>query len=264
MVIVDTNQADRIPPPARFAQNHLCVPELVLAEVGVRPSEARARTFKRWRQYNVRLGLQPSQVMEELAGLSAEQIRRYRPFADPLSTEAGQFARALRGKLDDGLFRPWAEAVRRSGLAFGAAMQPRAITARGKLKQVKAGKAADMDEAVGLMAGASSYIGELMISSVRNGGARSSAVSDDDELYAAILANPHLRNFARGLLYYSVAISRAWDEQKANLDPIGNRNDFTDLSLPLYVRDNRDIVWTEDAFARRVLASTDSGVRLRP
>jgi hypothetical protein len=254
MLILDTNQAEQLPKPQRNRQRELCLGELIVAEILLRSEAARNRTFKRLRGYRVRLGVQPAQLLDDLAQLSASEIISYRPFlaaSEPLT-------RALLKRIRRGPVTPrflmWAQAVKRNNLQFGDMLVESAKRVRDAFRTAKVGKASTMQDVMPLAEGVDSFIGELVITGVRNGGQRTLKESDE-RFYASVMANPYLRHFYLGLLHYLIAVSKAWEDQRLHLDPLPKRDDWTDLALLLYVRDARDLIITADAQVRtRVLA----------
>jgi hypothetical protein len=95
--------------------------------------------------------------------------------------------------------------------------------------------------------GVDSFLSSVVLDSISDNGRRPVAVTNPDELYAAVMQNPYLSRFFKTLLYYTISFSRAWDDehQAHNFDPEEKRDDWTDMTVTLYAGPG-DLIVTED------------------
>jgi len=101
---------------------------------------------------------------------------------------------------------------------------------------------------------------EMVVNWVRNGGKRRCLIADQDDLYNAVMGSQHLGNFFKTILYYLISSSRAWQDQGHNFDPSDQRDDWTDITLPLYAA-RGDLILTDDKKLRNAVAMIEpSGV----
>jgi trehalose/maltose hydrolase-like predicted phosphorylase len=100
--------------------------------------------------------------------------------------------------------------------------------------------------------------------SVSENGQRPVAVANPDELYAAVMQNPYLSRFFKTMLYYTISFSRAWDDthQEHNFDPEEKRDDWTDITVPLYASSG-DLIVTADKKLRGAVAMIDFNSEVR-
>jgi hypothetical protein len=261
MLIVDTNQVGRMPRLRRNMQRQVCLSEFVLAEILLRGEEARRRTLRRLRDFSLRIGVQPGQVLDEVAGLDEVGIQRYRP----LWPAQNQLTRTLLGKIRRNRISPamlrWAQTVKAANLAFGARLIVPTTQVRNQLRNIGVERVETFADVLPLANGTQSFIGSLVLNTTKNGGARQLALADD-RFYEAIMGNPHLRNFFLGLLHYIVSASRAWTTQNWNLDPVAHRDDYSDLGTLLYVGDVTDRVVSEDRQLERRVIAVVPGIRV--
>jgi hypothetical protein len=116
----------------------------------------------------------------------------------------------------------------------------------------------DMAEA---LSGLSSFR-EMVLDWAQDGGNRQFLVSDRDDLYNAVMQNQYLGNFFKTVLYFLISFSRAWQDQTHNFDPSDQRDDWTDITLPLYAA-RGDFILTADKKLRNAVAMIDPSGMLR-
>ncbi len=75
------------------------------------------------------------------------------------------------------------------------------------------------------------------------------------------MRNQHLRRFFSVFFYYSLAMFHLWENQTSNVDPSEDRDDWTDLSLPLYAKDG-DIIVSEDRLLRKAIKTVEPDGRI--
>jgi len=112
--------------------------------------------------------------------------------------------------------------------------------------------------------GASSFLGSVAIDSISENGQRSVIVDDPGELYVTVMQNPYLSRFFKTILYYIISFSRAWDHtcRAHNFDPEEKRDDWTDITVPLYVSSG-DLIVTTDKKLRGAVARVDFNGEVR-
>lgn len=107
--------------------------------------------------------------------------------------------------------------------------------------------------------GPDSFLASLVISTLTNRRARPTLEKDPVVLYRFVMKNPFLRHFFHAILYYIVSVTRLWKD--ARLHRAHHKNDWTDLTMALYVGD-RDVLVTDDELLRAVFKTIDPAVRV--
>ena len=252
--VLDTNQALRLPRTGVREGCGLTLAPYVIAEILLRPDPG--PTVRRIRAYEVRLGLQVHEVFDKLAPLYEDDIPHLQPFVQTGSLIApDSFYAGLYPELS-----PWLETVRNKAAvakeaarAFCGSMLPRSVNARKLFTSLGgAPKFRNLDEAV-------RYIDvwpECVADIVSSASKRRLAVSDPRRLYSAVMSNQFLARFFKSILCFQLSWFRLWDDQSLNFDPSSQRDDFTDLTLPLYAG-NGDVILTEDKKVQRLLGVVD-------
>ena len=260
-LVIDTNQADRLPAilPARFVG--LTLSPFLLAEVLLRSRCPRIETLGLLSQHDITIGIQPAEMLDIVASLRADAIPELTPFPAP-NSELDHLSRRL---LNEAGYRPaanWAKRVKASHLKLCGGFVALSARARKEIKRERIKRLGSFPDALEQLAqGPDSFLGSLVNTSVRHKGRRSVAVQDADALYAAVMTNPCLRRYFHSLLYYVVSISRLWRDQRLNRDPASTRDDWADLALSQYVGDG-DIIVSKDGLVRQAFAAIDPSIRV--
>jgi hypothetical protein len=78
------------------------------------------------------------------------------------------------------------------------------------------------------------------------------------------MQNPFLSRFFKTMLYYLISFSRAWDHahREHNFDPEEERDDWTDITIPLYANSG-DLIVTADKKLRGAIAMVDPNGEVR-
>ncbi len=256
-IVVDTNQAYKLPggpnaTKARLSVEGITLAPYVLGEILLRtkpqPTLTALRNFA-----DIRLGLEVGHVMEKVAGLTETEIVSFEPFSLPSSPEYNLFMQVLTNPSPQIVGR--AKQIKNNNRAFCGKMYNLSERFRTKVQnlRLKAPKYCDMNQAlVNHGAEAQSFLGSLVVSSISNGSQRSVTVKDPELLYQAVMRNHHLARFFKTILYYTLSFARVWRPQIHNFDPNTNRDDWTDITLPLYASDG-DIILTADAKLRNAI-----------
>ena len=64
------------------------------------------------------------------------------------------------------------------------------------------------------------------------------------------------------ILYYVISYSRAWADQAHNFDPSSTRDDWTDITLPLYAADGNIILTADNKLRTAIRMIEPSGAVL--
>ena len=260
-LVIDTNQANRLPAslPARFVG--LTLSPFLLAEVLLRSRCPRIETLGLLSQHDISIGIQPAEMLDLVAPLEADAIAKVTPFPLP-NSELDQLSRRLLNEPD---YRPaaeWAKRVKASHVKLCGGFVALSTRARKEIKRQRIKRLANFPGALEQLAqGRDSFLGSLVNTSVRHKGRRSVAVQDADALYAAVMTNPYLRRYFHSLLYYVVSISRLWRDQRLNRDPASTRDDWADLALSHHVGDG-DMIVSNDGLVRQAFAAIDPSIRV--
>jgi hypothetical protein len=98
----------------------------------------------------------------------------------------------------------------------------------------------------------------MVMKTLTNGGKRP-VIENPALVYRSVMKNPFLRHFYHAILYYIVSVTRVWRD--ARLHRLHHRNDWTDLTMALYVG-HRDVLVTEDELLEAVFKTIDPAVRV--
>jgi hypothetical protein len=207
---------------------------LILAEILLHSAGGRARTFNALRRYTLRLGVQPGEVLDDIAPLSEDGIRQYRPFRT-METEFGRnVVRVLRNNQPTPGMLTWAQTAKDNNRNFMRWLNGAATHARNRIRDEAIGKVDTFADVSVTARNLDSFVGSTVVSTTRNGGKRTLQVDDDATFLNAVMDNPYLSHYFLGILHYVTSISRLWRSQQMNVDPIERRDDWTDLTLLLY------------------------------
>jgi hypothetical protein len=175
------------------------------------------------RSFDLLIGLEPSDVLTEIAGLDEKGIAGFLPYDKSLQPPV------TVGQQDVSTART----VKIRNRAFGDKMLNCAKLFRKRLRdQGLKHKFASLSEALNLF-----FLQSLVFDSVSNKNSRNPLVSDEKSLYVAVMNNRFLSRYFKMIPYYVISYSRAWADQAHNVDPSGTRDDWTDITLPLYAAD---------------------------
>ncbi|MFB3918169.1 MAG: hypothetical protein ACE14M_15680 [Terriglobales bacterium] len=218
--------------------------EFVLAEIVLNPQAS--AIFSTLNQFPLRWGMSVADTLERVAALGATEIVSFTPFMpDGKCTLKNVLA---GGPCADHIRE--AQRIKDKNRAFGGAMFDKAKVFRQRItSQAAKRKFATIEEAITCLPSFQSMVADW----ISNGSTRQVQVSDPQKLYeVAIGNNQHLRRLFLSILYHLLAWSRAWSNQKWNFDPSSTRDDWADMTLPLYAEDG-DVILTADNKLRTAL-----------
>lgn len=256
-LVVDNNQVGKLlatPAPSMLTEpaTGVTLAPFVLAEILWRGNPA--LSLARLQNLPIRIGLQPAAAIGAVAALSEDIIPGFEPFPDGADPEYADMQGALTRPLPHHV--DWAQRVKQNNLTFCSSLISPAVGFRSKIRSKGLGdmKFRDMEHALADHGqGKDSFLGDMVVNSISRSARMKIAISNPDGLYAAVMGNPYLGRFFRMVLCYVLSISRVWENQAWNFDPSTTRDDWTDVTLPLYAADG-DILVTEDAKLRTALA----------
>lgn len=259
-LVVDANQAGRVPAtlPAGFAG--LTLSPFLVAEILLRGPGPRTQTFAVLAAHDLTIGMQPRELLDNIALLQAADIVRATPFPTP-NSEVHALSRRLLNRSDYPQAVLWAKKVKASHHKLCRNFASMAARARKSIKEQRIRKLNDFTEVKQVLAqGSESFLGSLVNTTVRKGRPRV-VIQNRQALYDAVMMNAYLHRYFHALLYYVVSVSRLWRDQRLNRDPKATRDDWSDLALSLYTGDG-DVIVSKDALVRQAFAAIDPTVRV--
>ncbi len=249
-IIVDTNQISYLPAQINSAKLDGCfegitIPAHVFAEILLRKNPV--PSLERLRNFNIRFGMESGEVMNALGALSEAEIKDFTPFPGP----GTEFARkyddlfcALNGPSSRHI--AWANKVKSWNREFTKKYLPLPAAFRKKARDAGISKIKSFDEALSKAGvGPTSFLGSIIMRHILRGRQGGIDISTQGRLYDAAMQNQHLARFLKAILCYLLSISRYWENQKLNYDPNIKRDDWPDVTIPLYASDG-DVILTGD------------------
>ncbi len=256
-IILDTNQVgifcDQLCKEPQLLSIDLTLPPNVLAELILWRNQA---SLNHLYALKPRVGLHLGDVMSALSSGNEDEIRAFRPFPSPTTVNSeiyNELINALKGPSH--LQRQWATDWKAKNKNFGGLMKKKALDFRKQIRdKTSAGiirgthKFATIEAAFySFGKGAHSFVGSIVNDAVSKGGKRQVAITDPDKLYEAVMANPFVGGLFKIILFYILSYSRMWghNHRHLNFDPAADRDDWTDMTVPLYAAPG-DTILTQD------------------
>lgn len=241
--VIDTNQASLLPSKRALA---VSLSPYVLSEILLRGDPS--PTLELLRTFDIRLGLETSDVMVQLAQLSPQEIMTFEPFPVPAQSFRQDYE-AIRKAID----APRPAHIHRAryikdrhlrhckSLVESARIFRRHLRERGMANH----KFSTFEQALSELASTpDSFLRSVIIGSITHDGRRTTK-AQPAELVDGCISNQYVGGLFRAQLAYHICISRLWKEESLNFDPSPTRDDMTDITLPLYAADG-DIIVTGD------------------
>ena len=253
-IVLDTNQVgifcDRVQKESWLLSLDVTLPPNVLAELILwRKQTSRNQLYA----LRPRVGLHLGDVMSAIASANEDEIRTFRPFPSPTTANSeiyDELVNALKGPSP--LQHQWATDWKAKNKDFCGLMKKKALDFRKLIRDKKSAgiirgtyKFASIEDAFGK--GSQSFVGSIVNASVSEGGKRQVAITDPEKLYDAVIANPFVGGLFKTILFYILSYSRMWDHNhhNHNFDPTSDRDDWTDMTVPLYAAPG-DTILTQD------------------
>ncbi len=249
-VVVDTNQASLLPSEQREGLKVSLSP-YVLAEILLRKNPE--PTLRQLRPLDIRLGLEISDVLVQLARLSPRQIMGFEPFYVRGERHRQNYEGILHAL--DGPRPPHlslAQYIKKNHREYCGSLVERSQRFRQHLRDKGENpKLLSFEEVFSEQSSTpDSFLGSVIVGSITRAGGRP-AQAPAAELLEAVLANQYVGRFFRMQLAYHLSISRVWADQALNFDPFPN--DWTDIILLLYAGDG-DVIVTADTKLSKLIA----------
>ena len=256
-IILDTNQVgilcDRLGKEPQLLSLEVILPPNVLVELILWGKQTSLNYLYTLRP---RVGLHLGDVMSALSSGNEDEIGAFRPFPLPTTVNSELYDELLNAlNSPSRLQRQWATDWKVKKNDFGGLMKKCALDFRKHIRDKtsagiiqgthKFGSIDDAFDAVGK--GAHSFVGSIVNSFVSEGGKHQVVITDPDKLYDAVMANPFVGGLFKIILFYILSYSRMWDHNHRNLnfDPTTDRDDWTDMTVPLYAAAG-DTILTQD------------------
>lgn len=266
-LVLDTNQAARFV-HVQSSNAHFCptvlIPPLVWAEILLAPSCHHQDRINAIKSYHLVFGMDLPCICDRLCNLDEQAIRQFDPVF-PVHTSAHEglrqsFCSPRLEQLDRARELREDNADDAQNLADRLAQyrndnhirksKGKDLDCEGRFTKIE-----DADER--FVSGETAPTRTTFLNKITNSGARSINTTSEDSFYRAILENCQLRRFLRMSVTFSLSYANHWADQELNrMDPARNRNDFTDMTLPLYARQD-DVIITDDRFFRRAFRHID-------
>jgi hypothetical protein len=265
-LVLDSNQAgilcDRLGKEPQLLSLDVILPPHVLAELILWGKQTCLNHLYALRP---RVGLDPAHIMPKLASCNEDQIRTFRPFPSPKTVNSKLYHQLVNGlKGPSQRHHQWATTLKKTNKEFCGGMKERALDFRKYIRDATSAgnlqgayKFASMDDAFDAFGiGPDSFIGSMVIDSLSEGGKRQVAINDPDKVYGAVMENPFVGGLFKIVLFYILSYSRMWDHnhQNLNFDPTADRDDWTDITIPLYAA-SEDTILTQDKKLYDAIAS---------
>ncbi|MCA9120559.1 MAG: hypothetical protein H6822_13980 [Planctomycetaceae bacterium] len=264
-LVLDTNQVSKlVHAPSVGGRPNVVIPPLVWAEILLAPACHHKERIRAIVECNVVFGMDVPDVYQRLCGLTEEEIRQFDPVFATDSDEHHRLVASFSAPRD-------ALLARARELKQGAAEGAKHLSDRlahyrredhiAKSKREERNyerKFTDIDDAdERFVSGDSAPFRTRFVQDVTDGGSRSIRASSKQSFYNAVLQNSQFRRFLQLIITFDLSYANHWADDCLNrLDPSENRNDFTDMTLPLYARDG-DTVLTNDGFLRKAIRHVD-------
>jgi hypothetical protein len=275
-LVVDTNQVARLPGLQALRNRRsdfegLSLSPHVLAEILLlsNPEPLLASL----RRFDIRIGWTIWDALRKASGIPIEELETFHPFLSPNDPVFDKFTDVITRPTANAV--AWANEVKDSARRFSSRMLQGALEFRDKLKALREKKkkfpeiggegendlVKDLNDALNRIGGGpDSFLGWITLTLLMNQEHLTTPASVKLKYHEAVLNNQYLGRFVRILYCYTLSISRLWKDYHLHFDPSLRKDDWTDLSLALYVADG-DTLLTEDGRLRRLLSLAEPSGR---
>lgn len=270
--VLDTNQAGRFLSQKRLSSDQrkatvIVIAPLVWAEivVGHRQRESRVRAIA---EYDLEFGNDVREVYRVIASMDEDAIRDFRPFVPRNSAVHQQLLQSFEQPSQQMI--QYAQEIR-SDASADAMNLARALHGYRKEFRDRRSRGENLDavepynsinEVVAQHLHSRSRMMQQFVGESLRGEFTSSGGLSIDERAEVILRNPYMQRFLRSVLCFHIGYANCWMNSELNrIDPSSNRNDYTDMTLPLYAEDG-DIMVTNDRYLRATVGAIDPEQRI--
>jgi hypothetical protein len=254
--VIDTNQASQLPHQYKFTGRNKLSKQITLAPFVFGEILLRADpqpTLDRLKEFDIRYGLEVGETIKVIADLSEEQMPKFKPFVNP--EFAPHYKNFYMGLLSTSQKHDvWAQQMKQGHRQLGGDMAQRTTVIRRQLRDrgARIERFHDLNDALDHLPS----FPELVVTSVTNGGQRKPRIADAGTLYAAVMGNPFLSRMWKSILFFLVSWARQWHDQRLNFDPSADRDDWVDMTLPLYAAMG-DVLLTADTKLKMVVRAVE-------
>jgi hypothetical protein len=255
-IVLDSNQVgifcDRVQKEPELLLLDITLPPNVLAELILWKNKT---LLYQLCALKPRVGLSLGDIVSAIASSNQDEIRAFRPFPSHTTVHPelyDELVNAIKNPSD--LQQQWAIEKKKKNKDFCGQMKDFAKIFRKQIHDNKAAgiiqgthRCASMEEAWNAFGkGSKSFIGSIVSATIFDSKLHV-AITDPEKRHNAVMANPFIGGFYRMMLFYTLSYSRMWDHnhQNLNFDPESNRDDWTDMTIPLYAAPG-DTILTQD------------------
>ncbi len=255
-VVIDNNEAKRIPVPSRLCANFegITISPFVLAELFKHPPNR--KYIKNLAQYPVRLGMTPGEVMYQVALLRRSRIVAFRPFHNQASEQVQKMLLdPPEQKMQEHVAETTTHIYRGSGV-FKSVKQEIHDALRSQGQEPRDFKFAGFADALQKLAtGPGNVLEGWLMKDVSEGGTRSVRTSPR-ALYMGAMQNPYLRHYYHTYLWYRLGFQEVWAEEYKDWNIPIKKNDWSDITLSLYAAPG-DIILSADGTVRKAVSAVN-------
>jgi hypothetical protein len=243
--VVDTNQASLLPPFRPFTgigqpRKRITLTPHVLGEILLRGDPY--PTLNRLLEYDIQFGLEISAVHQELCKLSESDVSKFTPF---LAGRGNEHRKRIYSALDGVRTEHTSWAVKMKALQRDFCKL--AVEQVREGRKTRGPKIDQLEEILN-----SPDFVNMVVETVTQDGNRPSPIPKE-RLFRAVMENPYLGRLWRCTAYMFVSWQRRWRDQTHNFDPSEKRDDFPDMTLPLWASQG-DVLLTKDVKLRRMIS----------
>ncbi len=245
---------------------HLSLPPLVFYEILLRSNP---KPSLKWiQQFNFRLGKfesGPNGIQKEIVSLSEKEILRFEPFYPPQDSIYSNLRAFLNGPPTDVAIEE-AKRVKKEHRKFISETLTSVAKTKRTLLDLKAQnklpnkfKLKCFEEILSnpdFAGRPDSFLGDFVFGVCLDKDIKG---FNREKIFETVMKNQYLGRFCKMYLCYTVSVCRLWENQTYNFDPQENRDDWTDITLALYVADG-DTVITNDIKLRNLFSMVNGNI----
>jgi hypothetical protein len=211
-------------------------------------------TLVRLREFDIQFALDIGETLQSFSQLSENDMAKFTPFANTYFLK--HYAELYSALTEvTGKHLKWAQETKARHLKFCADIAGNGEAARERIRREggRREKFANIGEALT----GNLFFKDAVIECITNGGQRQTQIAERERLYNATMNNPFLGRMWKSILFCFVSWARLWEDQLLNFDPAPDRDDWVDMTLPLYACEG-DVILTADKKLKSIIASVES------